>query len=96
MTTKRSHRHRVIFSAIDAYTSRFELNALTTPPIPEKTFPMPKQEREPVYAAIQSATLKVTKASALLEPTDARWLVAHAVPNDLRELADKIEAKSKQ
>jgi hypothetical protein len=57
---------------------------------------MAQQEREPVYAQIQGATLKITKAAARCTPEEARWLTAHAVPNDLRQLADAIEAAAKK
>lgn len=60
------------------------------------TSTMPQQEREPVYAQIQGATLKITKAAAKCSPEEARWLTAHAVPNDLRQLADAIEATAKK
>lgn len=54
------------------------------------------QDREAVTSVIQSRLLKCIEATKRMKQADAIWLQAHACPNDLRELADKIDKISKQ
>lgn len=49
------------------------------------------QDRESAYSVIQGRMLKASEAAKRLDTEGAKWLVAHATPSDLRELATLIE-----
>jgi hypothetical protein len=47
--------------------------------------------REPADAVIQSRLIKMQQAGKSLDKPGAIWLVKHATPSDLRDLAALIE-----
>lgn len=52
------------------------------------------QDREPPDAVIQSRLIKIQQAAKKMDGPQAMFLVAHAVPADMRALADLIEEKA--
>jgi hypothetical protein len=54
------------------------------------------QEKAPVTSIVQSHLLKIIETKKRMDPTDAKWLEAHAAPADMREMATHIEKVAKQ
>ena len=53
------------------------------------------QEKPPVTTVVQGRLLNIIDAVKRAKQQDAIWLAEHAVPKDLRLLADRIEAIAK-
>jgi hypothetical protein len=53
---------------------------------------MAQQLREAPDAKIQKCLISMQQAAKQLDPQGAVWLKKHATPDDLRDLATKIEA----
>jgi hypothetical protein len=56
---------------------------------------MANSTREAPDAIIQSRLIKMQQAAKALDKLGAAWLVKHATPSDLRDLADQIESRAK-